>query len=105
MDQMQIICTSLQTDNHDSNSSLNCYRPDALHDAQSTVSMHKGKNLTIIVSHYGGNKYGEYDFAFIAAVAGINNFPLQREYFSSHKCRGPQHCSHGVVVCSTLCRQ
>jgi len=33
---MQIICTSLQTDNHASTSSLNFYRPDALPDAQST---------------------------------------------------------------------
>ena len=35
---MQIICTSLQTDNHASISSLNFYRPDALPDAQPTVS-------------------------------------------------------------------
>jgi len=31
---MQTICTSLQTDNHTSTSSLNFYRPDALTDAQ-----------------------------------------------------------------------
>jgi len=40
LDHMQIICTSLQTDNHDSISSLNFYRPGALPDAQPTVSMH-----------------------------------------------------------------
>jgi len=38
LDHMQIICTSLQTDNHASTSSLNFYRPDALPGAQPTVS-------------------------------------------------------------------
>ena len=40
MDHVQIICTSLQTDNHASNSSLNFYRPNALPDAQRAVSKH-----------------------------------------------------------------
>jgi len=31
LDHTQIICTWLQTDNHASTSSLNFYRPDALH--------------------------------------------------------------------------
>jgi len=34
------ICTSLQTDNHSNISSLNADRPDALPDAQPTVSKH-----------------------------------------------------------------
>jgi len=38
LDHTRIICTSLQTDNHASNSSLNLYRPDALPDAQPKVS-------------------------------------------------------------------
>ena len=38
LDHMQIICTSLQTDNHANTSSLNFFRrPDALPDAQPTV--------------------------------------------------------------------
>jgi len=37
---MQIICTSLQTDNHTNSSSLNFYRLDALPDAQPAVSKH-----------------------------------------------------------------
>jgi len=37
---MQFICTLLHTDNHGSTSSLNFYRPDALSDAQPTVSTH-----------------------------------------------------------------
>jgi len=36
----EIICTSLQIDNHTNTSSLNFYRPDALPDAQPTVSKH-----------------------------------------------------------------
>jgi len=40
LDHMQIICTSLQTDNHTSTSPLNIYRPDALPAAQPTASKH-----------------------------------------------------------------
>jgi len=40
LDHIQIICASLQTDNHASTSLLNPYRPDALPDAQPTVSRH-----------------------------------------------------------------
>jgi len=40
LDHMQIICTSLQTDNHASTSPLNFYRPDALPAAQPTASKH-----------------------------------------------------------------
>jgi len=36
LDQMQTICTSLQTDNHTNTSSLNFYRPVALPDTQPT---------------------------------------------------------------------
>jgi len=46
LDHMQTICTSLQTDDHNT-SLLNFYRPDALPDAQPTVSKprrHVGKN-------------------------------------------------------------
>jgi len=38
LDHMQTICTSLQTDNHTNTSSVNVCRPDALPDAQPTVS-------------------------------------------------------------------
>jgi len=40
LDHMQTICTSIQTDNHTNTSSLGFYRPDALPDAQPTVSKH-----------------------------------------------------------------
>ena len=36
---MQTICISLQTDNHTNTPSLNFYRPDALPDAQPTMSI------------------------------------------------------------------
>jgi len=39
-DNMQIICTLLQTDNHTSTSSLGFYRPGALLSAQPTTSEH-----------------------------------------------------------------
>ena len=38
LNDMYIICTSLQTDNNASTSSLNFYTPNALPDAQPTVS-------------------------------------------------------------------
>ena len=37
LDHMQIICTSLQTYNHDITSSISFHRPDALPDAQPKV--------------------------------------------------------------------
>jgi len=40
LDHMQIICTSLETDNLASTSSLSFYRPDALPAAQPTASKH-----------------------------------------------------------------
>jgi len=40
LDQMQIICTSLQTDTHASTSPISFYRPDALPAAQPTASEH-----------------------------------------------------------------
>jgi len=40
LDHMQTICTSFQKGNHTNTSSLNVYRPDALPDAQPTVSKH-----------------------------------------------------------------
>jgi len=40
LDHMQIICTSLQTDNHASTSPLSFYRPDVLPAAQPTASKH-----------------------------------------------------------------
>jgi len=39
LDHMQTVCTSLQTDKTNT-SSLRFYRPDALHDTQSTESKH-----------------------------------------------------------------
>jgi len=42
---MQTICTSLQTDNHASTPSLNFYNPDAVPDAQPTVSKHRRQIL------------------------------------------------------------
>jgi len=40
LDHMQMLCTSIQTDNHASTSSLNFYRPHGLPTSQPTVSMH-----------------------------------------------------------------
>jgi len=42
LDHMLIMCTLLQTDNHASTSSLIFYRPNALPDAQPTVSNTEG---------------------------------------------------------------
>ena len=41
LDHMQTTCTLLQTDNHTNTPSLSSYRPDALPDAQATVSKHR----------------------------------------------------------------
>jgi len=49
LDQKQTICTLFQTDSHTNTSSLNFYRPDALPDAQPTVSKHRRQNVTIVI--------------------------------------------------------
>jgi len=49
---MQTICTSLQTDNHTNTSSLNFYRPDALPDAQPTVSTQSTEGTARILYYF-----------------------------------------------------
>jgi len=46
VDHMQMICTSLQIDNHTYIPSLNFYRTDALPDAQPKVSKHWRQKLS-----------------------------------------------------------
>ena len=50
LDHMQIICTSLQTDNYGSTLLLSFYRPDALPAAQPTASKHRRQPLITQVS-------------------------------------------------------
>ena len=47
LDHIQTICTSLQTDNHTNIKSHDFYRPDALTDAQPTVSRHCRPKLLV----------------------------------------------------------
>jgi len=51
---MQIICTSLQTDNQASTSPLSFSRPDALPATQPTASIHF--TLYSILSHFAGTR-------------------------------------------------
>jgi len=48
LDHMQIICTSLKTNNHTRTSSLSFYRPDALPATQPTASKHWSKFFQIV---------------------------------------------------------
>ena len=50
LDHMQTICTLLQADNHTNTSSLNFCRPDALPDAEPTVSTHWRQMLYVACS-------------------------------------------------------
>ena len=54
LDHMQIICTSLQTDNHTSTSPLSFHRPDALPAAQPTVSKHWRHTNKYIIKYLTG---------------------------------------------------
>jgi len=58
LDHMQIICTSLQTDNHASTSPLSFYKPDALPVAQPTASKHGRHKSTegLYIDLYNGYK-------------------------------------------------
>ena len=56
---MQIICTSLQTENHASTTPLSFYRPDVLPATQPTVSKHWDNNeYNKIIQYY--NKITQY---------------------------------------------
>ena len=63
LDHLQTVCTSLQTDNHTNTSSLNFCRPNALSDAQPTVSKHwrqkTAKSRQFLKSHVTG-RWGIY---------------------------------------------
>ena len=52
-DRVQTVCTSLQTDNHTNTSSLNFHTPDALTDAQPTVSKHWRQIATRLLLAFG----------------------------------------------------
>ena len=49
LDRMQTICTSLQTDNNTSTSPVTCYRLDAVHEAQGTVSKHWRQHIVAMI--------------------------------------------------------
>jgi len=60
LDHMQISCTSLQTDNHASTSTLSFYRPDALPAAQPTASRHWSFWDTDNVSFWPQGHFGHF---------------------------------------------
>jgi len=66
LDHMQIICTSLQTDNHASTSSLNFLQADALSDAQPKCQSTEGSNITMYSAaqktgpHHTKSKAGKF---------------------------------------------
>ena len=86
-DYMQIICISLQTDNHASTSSLIFYRPDALPDAQPTVSKHwrQGTHLTLLI---------------IYVQCGVNTFTQQEStvFTESRDIFIVNHQSHSITA-------
>jgi len=60
LDHMQIIRTSLQTDNHASISSLSSYRPGALPAAQPTASKHCSRPITLLMFNIGSRPSDHY---------------------------------------------
>jgi len=54
---MQTICTSFQTDNHTNIPSLNIYRPNALPDAQPTVTRESSDPVTVFYNELQMSTY------------------------------------------------
>ena len=77
LDHMQTVCTSLQTDNHTSTSSLNFYRPHALPDAQPKCQSTEGK-LELL-------KYAENASVLVMDVACTVAIPLWRKRYDAVK--------------------
>ena len=74
---MQTICTSLQTDNHINTSSLDFYRPDALPDAQPTVTANSTESQHLLLRTC-------YDF----------HMPTAKVNYKTTKCRCKQTHTH-----------
>ena len=87
LDHMQIICTSLQPDNHASTSSLSFYRPDALPDAQPAVSKHwrQGTHLALLITY---------------VQCGVNTFTQQQStvFTESRDIFIINHQSHSITA-------
>ena len=90
LDRIQTICTSLQTDNHTNTLLLNFYRPDALPDAELTVSKHwkhtAATRYAIIIAWYQKHWYiGQVNWSVLAETI-LRNYT--REVYLATKNRG-----------------
>jgi len=104
LDHMQIICHSLQTDNHTSTSSLSFCRPDALPATQSTASKHWRQESTEI-------SITENKFKIHANIENWSPHRISLDFVCSAWRRSPLHDScnslvsqqaHKVYVYSTV---
>ena len=111
------ICTSLQTDNHTNTSSLNFYRPDALSDAQPTVSKHWRQQESVNLSSQILGSLSFFDKCLFQLLNAFSQFSgalvSTSKFVASGRVRlhlrwcslgqsGFQHCSMLLQSCMTL---
>ena len=96
---MQIICTSLQTDNHDSTSTLSFYRPDALPTIQPTASKH-WRHDTCNINMYNYKCNINYNVLMLYWALTIhNNFAVE---YTQKNTNIPSQRAF-IFCCSTIC--
>jgi len=108
LDHMQTICTSLQTDNHTNTPSLNFYRPDALRDAQPTVSKHwrhkvNAKQIATIMVATGRIAVSQIDLSYSPVCISVHFFLLMHGSMGTRKFSIKRHLDRlnrfaGLVV-------
>jgi len=74
LDHIQIICTSLQTDNHASTSPLSFYRPNAVHAAQPTTSKHWRHKCSMLICSLILTEWHECGRIFWIFTRWVENF-------------------------------
>jgi len=103
LDYMQIICTSLQTDNHTSTAPLSFYWPDAFPPAQPTASKHWRQCMTLLyckkatsIMALSGSYFTVHHDRRIQELKSDVNINRQRLYHFQWGCQWPTG-----RVCST----
>jgi len=95
LDHMQIICTSIQTDNHASTSPLSFYRPDAFPVAQPTASKHWRQHLSYgVMKTLMWHKCGSRAAFFITVSGSLLCHRLLWQCGKAFKCKALVHSAN-----------
>jgi len=103
LDHMQIICTSLQTDNHASTSPLSFYRPDALHAAQPTASKHctalVEQFITLLMDRLSSDVFMSLSIVLLCLSTWVTGcFAVATGLWQLASCRITLHTANSLIM-------